>query len=326
MAYTNDIVPSVIREAGRAVADRILLDNGRRNDDYHERRPRGRSPRPYDSASSSSRSYDTYDGGHQGYGGRGAGSGYARNDDRGHRYRDYSLPRPAPYWSRQGGTSGARREQRDDEGRGRQRPVFESRPAQHQRSIFPPDIRMAHHDTGGHPIFPQEEALKDDAIHGTDAGMVKPVNYAENEEERRKKAVAEEVTGRQYGRVTIALTVTSAGTWAHTGPALTFEQAVNIVRWVHRGDTFAREFLRATVTLLGTNPTLGRSIGEVALLQYQNQAMAVYKSVLHGVKSARGKTTNAGASSWTAPRSTGTLEARHWAHAVIYGPCKLKAN
>ncbi|KAJ7712297.1 hypothetical protein B0H16DRAFT_1479542 [Mycena metata] len=307
MAYNNNIVPSVIRKAGRAVADRILLDNSHRNDDeYRPYKQRGRSPRPYDSASSSGRSHDTFDDDHHRYGRHGASSGYARGDGHDPQYREYSPPRPAPYWSHSDGTSRGHREQRDDRGRGRHRPAPESRPALWRCSIFPPDIRMAHHNVGGHPIFPHDEAIKDDAIHGLDPGMVRPVNYAENEEERRKKAITEEASGRKLGRVTITLTTATAGTWVLAKPALTFKQAVNVVRWVHRGDKFAREFLRATVTMLGTNPTLGHSIGEVALLQYQNQAMAVYKSVTHGVRTAHGKTTNAGASTWTAPQTVDT--------------------
>ncbi|KAJ7026306.1 hypothetical protein C8F04DRAFT_1190628 [Mycena alexandri] len=178
----------------------------------------------------------------------------------------------------------------------------------------PPDIRLAHHDVGGHPLFPADEAAKDDDIHGThagmNAGMTLPINYAENEEGRRTKAIADEAVGRKYGKVIIVLSIHTAGMWATAGPVFTFEQAVNVVRWVHRGDTFAREFLRATVTHLGTNPTLGCSIGEVALLQYQNQAMAVYKAVTLGHKLVRGKTTNAGAPAWLGLHSTGTPEAR----------------
>jgi hypothetical protein len=54
------------------------------------------------------------------------------------------------------------------------------------------------------------------------------------------------------------------------------------------------EFLHSTVTLLGTDPTLARSIGEVALLQYQNQAMAQYNCIVKGDKIPRSKRANPG--------------------------------
>ncbi|KAJ7116749.1 hypothetical protein C8R46DRAFT_1239360 [Mycena filopes] len=311
MSYKDDIVPSVIREAGRAVADRILLESRRRDrrdydhDDYDRRR--SRSPRPYDSSSSSGRSYDTYntDNSHRQ---RGAHS------DRGYP-RDSSPPRPAPYWTRPADDNRGKLGQREGNGQkgSKYRPQTAPRPVHYRREIFPPDTRLALYDPSGHPIFPPKEAALDDTIHGTDAGLMLPLGYAENEDERRSKALELEAAGHKFGKVTTTLTPENAGVWSSAGPVMTFDQAVNVVRWVHRGNIFAREYLRAMVTRLGTNPTLGRSLGEVTLLQHQNQAMAVCKSVIHGYKLSRNKVANAGSSgAYTSivPQSTGTPEAK----------------
>ncbi|KAJ7749441.1 hypothetical protein B0H16DRAFT_1845550 [Mycena metata] len=136
MAYTDDIIPRVICEVGRAVADRILTDKGRRNDDdYGRHEHRGHSPHRYNSASSSSHSQDD----NSRYGYRSAATSFA------------SPPRPADLAE-------------DTES--------SAITAKDVGVRAPPSNLglMAHHNAGGHPIFSATEAAKDDETHGKDAG------------------------------------------------------------------------------------------------------------------------------------------------------------
>ncbi|KAJ6482377.1 hypothetical protein DFH09DRAFT_1212810 [Mycena vulgaris] len=78
------------------------------------------------------------------------------------------------------------------------------------------------------------------------------------------------------------------------GTVLTFVQARNILRWVHHGDRSTMEFLKHIMTRLGSDPTLPRTVGEVTLLQHQNQAVARYNSIVHGNRVQRSKPANTG--------------------------------
>ncbi|KAJ7434251.1 hypothetical protein B0H11DRAFT_1938753 [Mycena galericulata] len=107
-----DIVPGIMREAGRAMAERLLPPT-QPNDDYRQRsnygRDRSRSPRSYGSSAGSTYSRDTpeFDSGSR-YGRRGDAppmnyhATYGWENRRGRsqpRYRDTSPPRPPQYWS-----------------------------------------------------------------------------------------------------------------------------------------------------------------------------------------------------------------------------------
>ncbi|KAJ7690866.1 hypothetical protein B0H17DRAFT_1201441 [Mycena rosella] len=66
---------------------------------------------------------------------------------------------------------------------------------------------------------------------------------------------------RVFGKAIDALTPRCVGPWAHAKPISTYEQAVNVLCWIHRGNNRTREFLRSTITRIGTNSTLARALG-----------------------------------------------------------------
>ncbi|KAJ7601423.1 hypothetical protein DFH06DRAFT_1154128 [Mycena polygramma] len=325
MAYnSDDWVPSVIREAGRAVADRLLPENQRRYDrddrpqrpDYGPYRDRGRSLSPR-STSGSSMSRGGSERGYRRY--EDDSRAFARNPharerwesregDRRPRYRGESVasrrspspdryrfrPEPRRGEPRRGrGYGRGRAPQRGPPGRDVHTPYVN--PNGWRRTVFPPKAMEADRDTSGHPIFPSDLAAEDDKIHGKYIGMLPPTEMPGNEEERRAKAIAEEEAGlRRYDKMNSRLTIENSGIWATAGRVLTFGQAVNVIRWVTRGDKHAREYLRSVVTRLGTDPTILRTTGEVALLQHQNRAMGMYDAVVYGTKIVRSRPANHG--------------------------------
>ncbi|KAJ7661882.1 hypothetical protein DFH06DRAFT_1325206 [Mycena polygramma] len=324
MAYHgDDWVPSVIREAGRAVADRLLPENQRRYDrrdrperpDYGPYRDCERSLSPR-STSGSSASRGRSERGRRRY--EDDNNAYARNPharerwesrggDRHPRYRGESVasrrsPSPDRYRFR---PEPRRGEPRRGRGFGRGRGYQRGPPGRDVhtpytnsngwcRTIYPPKATDADRDTAGHLIFPSDLAAEDDKTHGKYVGMLPPSGMPGNEEERRAKAVAEQDAGRSYDKMCSALTIENAGIWATAGWVSTFGQAVNVVRWVTRGDKHARKFLRSNVTRLGTDPTILRTTGEVALLQHQNRVMGLYDAVVYGTKIIRSRPANAG--------------------------------
>ncbi|KAJ7067713.1 hypothetical protein B0H15DRAFT_958203 [Mycena belliarum] len=318
----SDFVPELVREASRAIADRLLPP------ERYAYRDRRRSLSPHSHGRSTPdldrdygrRSDERYDR-RDSYGWRGE-----REPNR-RRYRDDSPPRqyrqqsPAPryrspsprrpYYDRYAGPQryedarrGYVRRGRAPTGRGRapQRDdrvhssAPNSRPADAPwtRTTFPPDINHAGRDEGGHPILAESEDDGDTSDYGTDETIKAPANYTANESIRRDKAIAAENAGVVYGKIVATLDSNSVGPWASASRVETFEQARNILRWVHRGDAATMDFLKHEMTRLGSDPTIPRTIGEVTLLQYQNQAVAEYKTVVGGPRNPRPKVTNAG--------------------------------
>ncbi|KAJ7117941.1 hypothetical protein C8R43DRAFT_960594 [Mycena crocata] len=319
----STIMDSVIREAGRAVADKLVpTDNDRPS--FHYGYARARSPRPY-SSSGSSHDYDSVSSGYGRRHGATRSEHHVNSDwgpSRGRsypRYRDASPPRhhwgprdrsPTPrYDDRYGGPQTYREQRRTDYGRdgvGRGRTLqrddfnrgafkhraFESRPADDRwkRTIFPPDIRAAETDDAGHPQYPG--GLEDD---DDNLGIREPVGYEVNESLRRLRHVEAERRGTaRYQKIVDAADSSRTGRFTDVGPVMSFAQAVNVFRWVYCGERTAMEYLKSNMTRLGTDPTLPRSVGEVTLLQHQNQAVARYKYVTSGVIAPQGKKTNAG--------------------------------
>ncbi|KAJ7186096.1 hypothetical protein C8R46DRAFT_1208182 [Mycena filopes] len=139
-------------------------------------------------------------------------------------------------------------------------------------------------DASGHPLFPATEAGEDDSDFGPLAGIKEPVNYAVREPERRSRAVEDARQGRNNRKVPDPLTLELAGVWATAGPVSSVDQAVNLMRWVYRGDNHATEFMRNIVARIGADTTAPRTIGEVTVLQNQNQAMAHYNATVYGAR------------------------------------------
>ncbi|KAJ6492714.1 hypothetical protein C8R47DRAFT_1214030 [Mycena vitilis] len=253
--------------------------------------PRRRSPSPV------RRSYDKpgrYYGGARpgGYRGRGSGRGGARG---GHpRREDRQRPRREDDYARE---------------QDLRRAAIDSRTATWQRTIFPPDASMATRDRAGHPLFPDVEDGEDDELRSALEEVKPPAQYEGREKERHEKALLDERNGHIFRKVTDTPSLERTGLWTTAGPITTHAQAVNLMRWVHHGDPTAMEFLRRTVTRLGTDPTLPRTIGEVTTLQYQNQAMARYNATVNGEREPVPKLTNAG----HAPTVT------HGAHQAVPG-------
>ncbi|KAJ7068948.1 hypothetical protein B0H15DRAFT_807346 [Mycena belliarum] len=280
------------------------------------------SPR---SRSTSSSTYDRrtpdYD---RGYGRREA----SRDERHSYRWRDERAPRypqyqdHAPQWGRNRSPSPQRHHGRNDAphryqdgrrgeyrqggsyaGRGRtpQRDnrtyhsAPDSRPVDGlwTRTIFPPNINAAPRDYAGHPQFPEDTILDDTSDYGDD-DVKTPANYADNEGVRWERAIAGANAGRIYAKIKVPLESADAGPWASAQPVTTVDQARNVLRWVHRGDAATLAFLKHAMTRLGSDPTLPRTIGEVTLLQYQNQAVAQYKTVVSGSHRGRPKLANAG--------------------------------
>ncbi|KAJ7610566.1 hypothetical protein DFH06DRAFT_1345972 [Mycena polygramma] len=322
MGYEDGIQASVIRAAGLEVADRLLPGGARSYDrhdqprhDYDYRRHRSLSPR---STSGSSTSRDTYERGGRAYGRGGYASmrypdAYERRgspgDEHSLRYHDsgtHGRRSPSPDNRGRRYYEDRRGSQRRGRGNGRGRPWHRGNndanfnnapylsPAGWKRTVFPPDARLVVRDPVGHPLFSAELASADDATAGAKGSMLPPKDYPANETERRNKALAEESAGRHFGKVTNLLTIDSAGVWATAGPVTTFSQAVNLARWVTHGDKQAREFLRALVTRLCTDPTLPRSLGAVVLLQHQNRLMSTYDTVVYGARIVKSKPANSG--------------------------------
>ncbi|KAJ7086776.1 hypothetical protein B0H15DRAFT_950281 [Mycena belliarum] len=325
MSY--DIVSGVMREAGRVMAER-LLPNTRQHDrrdysyDDYDRR-RSRSPRPY-SCSGSSLGCPGSDSGTS-YGRRDSSPygdprdryHHRRGDDRPHRRDDSST-----YWSdsryrspspgrgahqrrdsrHQDNRRGQRRGHRG-RGRGRgvqressneealRRRVVDSRPAV-PRTLFPPNIMAATRDNDGHPLFPEAELEDGESTEELDA-IREPRDYLANENRRREVATADEGSGKVYRKIVDRLDPLRVGPWCIATGVVTFVQAINILRWVHAGDTFTAEFLKSVQTRLGTDPTIHRSQGEVTLLQHQMDAMRRYNAIIEGRKLARTRTSNA---------------------------------
>ncbi|KAJ6480635.1 hypothetical protein DFH09DRAFT_1341365 [Mycena vulgaris] len=117
--------------------------------------------------------------------------------------------------------------------------------------------------TGGTVPFSND----DESDYGSEDDIKEPTNYSTNEGIRRNRAIAAEKAGRLYGKVL-----------EEPDP----QRARNILRWIHHGDRSTMEFLKHIMTRLGSDPTLPRTVGEVTLLQHQNQAVARYNSIVHG--------------------------------------------
>ncbi|KAJ7864872.1 hypothetical protein B0H13DRAFT_1898935 [Mycena leptocephala] len=230
-------------------------------------------------------------------------------DDRPTRQRRYSMS-PPRYHRRNDGVHGHDEGRRGDNRRGLGRGMQRGQPVRPQvpqrdalaqpiyewkREIFPPDVSAAPLNSGGHLVFPDDATDVDDDYLTDEDEMQPPTLYERNEEARRNKAVHDEKTGaRKYEQITDVKSLTRLGIWAAADQVQTFVQALNVVRWMRRGESTAMEFLRSTVTMLGTDPTLVRSVSEVALLQYQNQVMARYNAVVKGDKVPRSKRANPG--------------------------------
>ncbi|KAJ7652770.1 hypothetical protein DFH06DRAFT_1134224 [Mycena polygramma] len=324
------IEDEIIRAAGREVANRMMPT---RRDDYqrHDRtayidRDRSRSPR-----SLSSNSYTSYSGSS-----RGVSPSYGRHDaasDWGHRasygrdtFRDYRDGRQAvttaehvqvatedvapavaaPEAAILGGTTITAHAGKTT--------MHASRNCVALQSTLAPRRGSARYsrptrDRAGHPLFPDVEDGEDDELRSA-LEEVKPLaHYEGREKERHEKALLDERNGHIFHKVTDAPSLEKTGLWTTAGPITTHAQAVNLMRWVHHGDPTAMEFLRRTVTRLGTDPTLPRTIGEVTTLQYQNQAMARYNATVNGEREPAPKLTNAG----HAPTVT------HGAHQAVPG-------
>ncbi|KAJ7076904.1 hypothetical protein B0H15DRAFT_955416 [Mycena belliarum] len=322
MSY--DIVSGVMREAGRVMAERLLPSTRQRDrrdygyDDYDRRR--SRSPRPYSSSGSSvgqqgsdsGASYRRRDS--SPFGDQHDRRDYRRGDDRPRHWDNspahWSRPRyrsPSPARSdrqrRDNRPQDHRRgDRRGNRGRGRgrtvqhessdeaalRRRVVDSRPVM-ARAAFPPNIMAATRDNGGHPLFPESELEDGESTPGLDA-IREPRDYMANENRRREVAIADEAKGKVYRKVIDRLDPLRVGPWCIATGVTTFVQAVNILRWVHAGDTFTAEFLKSVQTRLGTDPTLHRTQGEVTLLQHQMDAMRQYNAIIEGRKIARTKT------------------------------------
>ncbi|KAJ7086895.1 hypothetical protein B0H15DRAFT_801516 [Mycena belliarum] len=354
MAY--DIVSGVMREAGRVMADRLLPDRRDRgpyrdygHDDYDRRR--SRSPRPYSSSGSSLGRYGSDSGASMG---RRDASPHGdprhyfeqrRGNDRPR--RNESPPRPDVYWSRRYHSPSPTRSDRSrfqdnrpyrdrrrgdrrgsHRGRGRmvqresndedalRRRAVDSRPAS-KRTIFPPNIMAATRDNWGHPLFPEAE-IEDGESTEELAAIREPRDYQANEERRCAIARADEVAGKMYRKVVDVLDPNRVGPWSIATGVVTFVQAVNLLRWVHAGDTFSAEYLKSVQTRLGTDPTLHRTQGEVTLLQHQMDAMRQYNAIVEGTKVARGKITNPGRRS--PPRAGAPFQGPAPAPVVLGGP------
>ncbi|KAJ7151169.1 hypothetical protein C8R46DRAFT_1229442 [Mycena filopes] len=224
----EDILPSVIREASRAVADRLLAPRPRYDNHRDERRPRARSrsrspARSYTRTTVATIPLDSATDPPPG-----TGLLVVIN-------LPIGRPQARPITRRLRAAAELRRT------------ALESRRAGWRRTRFPPDAQLAPRDPSGHPLFPSTEAGEDDTDLGPLAGVQEPVHYASRETERRTKAVAEARRGRITPRQTDPLTIHTAGIWATAGPVQTVAQAVNLLRWVYRGDTYATDFMRALV-------------------------------------------------------------------------------
>ncbi|KAJ7602787.1 hypothetical protein DFH06DRAFT_1351020 [Mycena polygramma] len=174
------------------------------------------------------------------------------------------------------------------------RVAIDSRTVVWQRTVFPPDVALATRDDSGHPIFPDFDASEGSELRGSLDDVKEPAQFEPREQERQRKALLDEANGHLFQKVVDGPSIEKTGYWTTAGPIKTFAQAVNLMRWVHHGDPTAMEFLKRTVTRLGTDPTLPRTIGEVTALQYQNQAIARYNATVNGDRAPSPKLTNAG--------------------------------
>ncbi|KAJ7165251.1 hypothetical protein C8R46DRAFT_1220384 [Mycena filopes] len=112
--------------------------------------------------------------------------------------------------------------------------------------------------------------------------LLPPVShYATRKTECRTQAVTDAQRGRHAQRAPESLTIDVAGVWAAAGPVGVFTQAVNLMRWVYRGDNYAAESMCHIVAHVGADPTQPRTIGKVTVLQNQNQAMAHFNSTVY---------------------------------------------
>ncbi|KAJ7163033.1 hypothetical protein C8R46DRAFT_1221822 [Mycena filopes] len=303
------IEDDIIREAGRAVAERLLPTRRRDYDDSDRRDSR----RDRDRSRSPPRSYN------DGYGRRDYAGGPHANSDRGpRREHDRSggapprRPPPGPRFQDRARSRDARRGSKDhpkpqresSQERNLRQAALASRPADWVRVTFPPDALSSARDTSGHPIFPDKEIGEDDDDLSPLLELKAPVDYARRESDRRGKAVEAQRHGQSQRKMVTALTLENAGVWATAGPVATFPQAVNLMRWVYRGDKHVMEFMCAIMTRLGTDPTIPRTPGEVTVLQYQNQAMVQYKQTVYGGRAPSAQATAVHGP----PRTVGTQE------------------
>ncbi|KAF8145491.1 hypothetical protein K438DRAFT_1781912 [Mycena galopus ATCC 62051] len=159
-------------------------------------------------------------------------------------------------------------------------------------SSITPSSTTARRDDRGHPIFPRALAAEEDTRLGQDAGISTPARYAENEATRHAQALAN-AAATTLPRTTMALTADRMGIWATAQLVTTFNEAVNLCRWVHHGDAHSMVYLKWAITAL-RDPTIRRTIGSVTLLQYQNQVINRYKAVVEGTHVPRSKVTNTG--------------------------------
>ncbi|KAF8178815.1 hypothetical protein K438DRAFT_1769273 [Mycena galopus ATCC 62051] len=160
------------------------------------------------------------------------------------------------------------------------------------RVLTPRAAEQAVKTKRGHPVFPPHLASEEDDRLGADAGICCPTRYAENESTRHSQATATELT-TPIPRTSMELTSERMGVWANALPVTTFDEAVNLCRWVHHGDAHAMAYLKWTITGL-RDPAIRRSIGGVTLLQYQSQVIGRYKGVVEGAQVPRSKVTNVG--------------------------------
>ncbi|KAJ7177663.1 hypothetical protein C8R46DRAFT_1029275 [Mycena filopes] len=290
------IEDDIIREAGRAVAERLLPTRRRDYDDSDRRDSR----RDRDRSRSPPRSYN------DGYGRRDYAGGPHANSDRGPRREHDRTERAAEM------LVAALRTIPSHSARAPRNATFD-------RLHWPLGLRTGSaRDTSGHPIFPDKEIGEDDDDLSPLLELKAPVDYARRESDRRGKAVEAQRHGQSQRKMVTALTLENAGVWATAGPVATFPQAVNLMRWVYRGDKHAMEFMCAIMTRLGTDPTIPRTPGEVTVLQYQNQAMVQYKQTVYGGRAPSAQATAVHGP----PRTVGTQETQKelMAPAAAPGP------
>ncbi|KAJ7077329.1 hypothetical protein B0H15DRAFT_950261 [Mycena belliarum] len=272
MSY--DIVSGVMREAGRVMAERLLPSTRQRDrrdygyDDYDRRR--SRSPRPYSSSGSS-----------VGQQGSDSGASYRRRDSSPfgdqHDRRDYRRgdDRPAigttrPHTGPDPRTTVEATGVAIAVAAVALTPGLSWHARLSHRTSWPPLATMA---ATRYSRSPNWRTVRKPP--GLDA-IREPRDYMANENRRREVAIADEAKGKVYRKVIDRLDP--------------LRVAVNILRWVHAGDTFTAEFLKSVQTRLGTDPTLHRTQGEVTLLQHQMDAMRQYNAIIEGRKIARTKT------------------------------------
>ncbi|KAF8136883.1 hypothetical protein K438DRAFT_2120572 [Mycena galopus ATCC 62051] len=244
------------------VAELFHIQSGRSNYERNER-SRSRTPsRSYGSLSASSRgSSPGYRTGHNDRDRRGPYQYNEHQRDWCHRQShtptrhcgraDHESPRP-PHrrpdddCNRGGRGHPTRRHGRDREEQLRRAALgtvccHESTPSQ--------SVLTAPRNSLGHPVFPHELADVEDALLSAHAGLATPACYTENEARRHAQALANATT-TPMPPTAMELTKEHMGPWATTSSIKTFDEAVNLCRWVHHGDTQAMVYLKWVITQL----------------------------------------------------------------------------